>query len=595
MSTKIAVLKSEGDITHVSHDDLAIRQNLVLQFHKLPAESVLYIRNFMPQIGCPNRCSFCSQSASPVITRIADTSLRNLISALKTVAIEVLAKRARVDVGSFINDDGSLSKSFVLPENGLIGNRIDGGKSKVYSYLDTDICSYPDFYNYVKYLSEDLGVPIQLSTVGYSRHNKQLQEMHEKIVKEFPEAIGGLNFSMTPYTYGWTKEAESTTLYSRQDFIKDMANAIRTYSPLIVTLGVGKELFSVALRFKPEIFVKNEPLDEGYLRGHHFIHSGPHLLFNTKENIGLETARVIGTEGRKSLFNTLPESYILVTSDTQLNTATWHSKVLEIITKYVSNLLEGNENMHIAAVKLYKLENADGIYYAVDPTFDDDGHFRALHFYPQTNKRKVSGYNNAERPFLNTLLNFKKKRGIQRRAEFPNATWADVSSVIEQLKKNVKEISNYDSAHGKHIESDVLPIIESYVEVLRLSGLGPSFFFHPRFTDDTGQIVNRGRGVLHFLGLGSMDTPITPNEERTFGLKKRETNDFGYRLSPDPAKNLTSKKDFLMFVPVDYNPMIWYTNHERTRVIIEGIELQTVSFEQVYSQKLLPGINIGNR
>ena len=79
----------------------------------------------------------------------------------------------------------------------------------------------------------------------------------------------------------------------------------------------------------------------------------------------------------------------------------------------------------------------------------------------------MSGYNNAERTFLNTILDFKKEKGISRRDEFPDATWADVNSVVERLTKKAVAAGNYDILHRNHIEKDILPIVESYVEIFK--------------------------------------------------------------------------------------------------------------------------------
>ena len=178
--------------------------------------------------------------------------------------------------------------------------------------------------------------------------------MHEKIIKEFPQAIASLAFSITPYTYGWTKAAEKSGKYSRSDFNQDMANAIKTYAPLIERLGASRKTFCVSLRFKPEVFAESRQLDEGHVKGHQFIHSGPHLLFSIARNVNLERSEVIGVEGRIPLFNNLPQPYVLVTSDNQLNTRTWHAAVLELITKYDEGLLKGRKDMPIRTKQVYK-------------------------------------------------------------------------------------------------------------------------------------------------------------------------------------------------------------------------------------------------
>ena len=88
--SRIAVLKSEVNLNAVSVEDIQIRHDLLSQLRKLPDEAILKLKYFQPQIGCPNRCSFCSQDAGKELITISDSGMRNLVSALKTSAIEIL-------------------------------------------------------------------------------------------------------------------------------------------------------------------------------------------------------------------------------------------------------------------------------------------------------------------------------------------------------------------------------------------------------------------------------------------------------------------------------------------------------------------------
>ena len=307
-------------------------------------------------------------------------------------------------------------------------------------------------------------------------------------------------------------------------------------------LGAGRDTFCVDLRFKPEVFTENKQLDEGRIGGHHFVHSGPHLVFSVGKDVNSGISRIVGVDGRKPIFDGSSNPYVLVTSDRKLNNKKWHTTVSGFIAGYEKGSIKEEAGTSIRAVQVYKCENTDGIYYAADPTFMDNGHFEALHFYTQTARRKVSGYNNAERTFLNVLLDFKNRNGIPRRGEFPRATWNDVDSVLVELAGKAVEYGGYDIMHKNHIEKDILPIVESYAEILKLSGLGPSLFFNPRFTDDTGQIVNQGRAVTQFRGLaGDSDIPITPSEDRSFGAISYSTfKGISYRLSPNPHNEIYS-------------------------------------------------------
>lgn len=585
---KIYFLESEGAKAKISREDLQVREEIAEKFRAYGSNKIRYMRNFMPQIGCPNRCAFCSQNSAKTIVRMSDRSLKNVVSAIKTVVAEMSA-----EVDSPASD--SLNKS-------LIGNRPDGGKSAVYPYLDTDIGSYPNLYNYVKYLKEDLKVPIIISTVGYSRLNKHLQAMHEHIVKDFPESIASITFSITPYTYGWTEAAELSGLCSRKDYNLDMANAIKTYAPLLAILGPGRKTFCIALRFKPEVFTAQGQMDEGYISGHHFVHIGPHLIVGLVKGRGPKISRVIGIRKRKPVFNRKPLPYLLATSDSLLKNNVWKRTAINLI-KASNPLSCGSPRMRIKKVEVYKCKNTDGPYYAIDPTFKHNGHFEALHIYPRTKSRKVSGYNNAERSLLNEILRYKRKHGMHRREEFPSATWGDVDSVQRQLYSRAEKVGLYDSFHKNHIIKEIIPLVSSYIEILKQSGLSPGLFFHPHFTDDTGQITNRGRAIIEFHGLaGTFDAFMTPNEERTFDENLHSRPGLNYLLSPIIADHQALQKDnacerkisankyILSLAPIEYNPTFRHTKQELS-MEISGIESTAIPISEFFKRKMLPGIS----
>ena len=592
---KVYFLESEGPKARISPKDLQAREKMADEFRAFGGNKLRYIRNFMPQIGCPNRCAFCSQSSAKTIVRMSDQSLKNMVSAIKTVVAETSAESTGVDSYA----PNSSNKSF-------IGNRLDGGKSAVYPYLDTDIGSYPNLYNYIKYLKEDLKVPIIISTVGYSRLNKRLQAMHERIVRDFPESIASITFSITPYTYGWTKAAELSGLCSRKDYNLDMANAIKTYAPLLNILGPGRRTFCVALRFKPEVFTVQGQIDEGYISGHHFVHIGPHLIVGQGKAIEPKVSKVIGIHGRKPVFDRKPLSYFLATSDRLLGGSSWKRTAIKLV-KASNPLVYNSSHMRIKKVKVYKCENYDGPYYAINPTFKRGGRFEALHIYPKTESRKVSGYNNAERPLLNEILEYKKKHNIHRREEFPSATWDDVKAVQKQLYSRAERIGFYDSSHKNHIIKEIIPLVSSYVEILKQSGLSPSLFFHPHFTDDTGQITNRGRAITEFHGLASrIDTFMTPNEARTFDESLHARPGTDYRLSPvDTGRQALQNNDAgrggsftgectMSLAPIEYNPTFRHTE-ARKSIEIEGIKATTIPISQFFKMKMLPGIRLHPR
>lgn len=138
-----------------------------------------------------------------------------------------------------------------------------------------------------------------------------------------------------------------------------------------------------------------------------------------------------------------------------------------------------------------KLKNIDGIYYAVNSDFQGDGKFEAIHIYPKTESRNISGYNNATRFLLNAILEYKKQHNIQRREQFENATWEDIDNILQILHIKNHEYQDIDASISEHIQKNIIPLVESYIKILKNANLPPSLFFHPAFTIDTGQIVNQ--------------------------------------------------------------------------------------------------------
>ena len=64
LSRGLQMLTAEG---HVSDEDRAIRSRLVSMLkERVPPEVWPRVEYFQPQVGCFNRCAFCSQSAGTV-------------------------------------------------------------------------------------------------------------------------------------------------------------------------------------------------------------------------------------------------------------------------------------------------------------------------------------------------------------------------------------------------------------------------------------------------------------------------------------------------------------------------------------------------
>lgn len=116
------------------------------------------IRHFQPQIGCLNACSICSKHARSNVAWWNIKRQRNVIAAIKHVALKFRKEKP------YISWDRDNHRSGVI-----------------FSYLDNDIGNYYYLNEFIQLMYAELGVSTRISTVGYSRHNELLNEMHKKI------------------------------------------------------------------------------------------------------------------------------------------------------------------------------------------------------------------------------------------------------------------------------------------------------------------------------------------------------------------------------------------------------------------------------
>ncbi|MDV5143450.1 hypothetical protein R1T08_03875 [Streptomyces sp. SBC-4] len=162
-------------------------------------------------------------------------------------------------------------------------------------------------------------------------------------------------------------------------------------------------------------------LTDTHIDGHHVIATGPHLLISRHRDAGELPETVIECldERTQPVYSRPGAVYLNIRSDHAEPTATT-----------VRAALAGTLGVPHQAreVRLHRFSNADGPYWAADPDFHTDGTFTALHLYPATDIRPNSGYADATRPFLNTLLAHKRAHGLARRDEFEHATGTDVDA-----------------------------------------------------------------------------------------------------------------------------------------------------------------------
>lgn len=488
-------------------EDLASRARLAEQLRRLPHAALTRLQYLQPQIGCFNRCAFCSQSAGRDVWQLTRRGLRNF-----TAALAAVGRERAPGPGPLVGTDRTAHRPGV-----------------VFPYLDNDIVSYPYLDEYVRLVWENLRARVRISTVGYSSWNVALQSMHLRIVDDLVHAIAGVRFSLTPYTFTWARGTHPTG--ERTQFVRDFANGLRTYRPLMESIGFGKETACVELRFAPLAVTFSHDVVDTFICDHHVISIGPHLLVRLQS--GREPAprtEIVRIDGTRPAYSRDPLPYLLITSDTAVGQGGWEEAARHVIASSVRTDLPHRR------VSLYQFQNTDGPYYAADPFFLPDGSFRALHVYPRSLTRKVSGYLDTTRFLLNAILEHKATRGIGRRQRFAEATVADVAAVIAALHETVAHRADSDTRAAEHLRQEVLPLVEAYVSALLAAGYPPETFFHPRFTIDTGTIVNQGRARHLFRGLASReDDPITPHEERGYGpVSISMQRGYVWRIAPMP-------------------------------------------------------------
>ena len=186
----------------------------------------------------------------------------------------------------------------------------------------------------------------------------------------------------------------------------------------------------------------------------------------------------------------------------------------EEVIEYIESRLGNVEK----EVEVYLFKNKDGIYYSIDPKLTSSGNY-GMNIYPITDVRVKSGYLVTERFFLNAMYNFKKKKGYGLKDALSNTTYDDCNEVLKLLE----EYANYYNENGKvdkseYIKEHVIPLINVYINALRLAGYSSDAFFDKNFTIDTGMICNLGRAINLFKGLTKfINEPLTPTHERNYG------------------------------------------------------------------------------
>lgn len=496
-----AVLESERSIANVSQCDVSRRAELIEALRRLPSEALTSVRHFQTQVGCLNRCAFCSQSAGTTIWNLPRQELANLIAAIKTVACEVAISSGLLGMDA-ITAEGVFSESFVMPEHGLIGYARNDRPGVIYCYLDNDPASYPHLDDMIRWLHEDLGVKVRIATVGFSRRNLEIAKMHDRIGDRLLPAVAGIRLSFSPYTFGWTTAAERAGDSSRAEFEQDTAHFLATYRKAFLFDLKGRKGASVEIRFRP--LVVSAEVTTTLFEGHVVLRSGPYLVMSRRTAANTQIA---------SLANARDHAIKLSGGNQPCWLVYGHPSAIE--TEYKSimeTLLTGEQpdrKFKVSESTLHCLENEDGIYFSVDAERQSTGIF-AKFFYPANGRRPGPGYIDGERYFLNEL--------IAANASGQNKTWDDARNLARRVAAKATEVEPRDPIGAGYIREQVCELIESYLRALKLAKYPAAAFFDKNITIDTGHICNLGRAYHEYRSIASRaDLPLTPHHERAFG------------------------------------------------------------------------------
>ena len=469
-----------SDETSITEEDLRIRRQLYYKFMELPKEFVSKMRHLQPQIGCFNNCGFCSKFSVCKSEYWNEQSLRNIISAIKRTALNYT--------------DGDLLVAWDRKEHRV---------GVLFPYLNNDVGSYLFLDKYVDLCYKELGARTRISTVGYSRHNEALNEVHKRITSsELLFALAGVRLSISQYGRVWEDQNGKNCI---REYEQDLANFLKIYRPYFDKFGSGSRKMCVELRYNP--LAENSKVIETEIDGKKVIATGNYLFISKNKDVTLNTAYIVDPYVHAL---ELSEEPVIFNEYNLPFEITSERKLLEFIEK---------EDLYFEKeVEVYKFQNKDGYYYAIEPRIKNDGNY-GFNIYPETEVRKKSGYLVTERFLLNALYKFKKEHGMHLRDKYINSTWDDVDKVVSYVSEQIK----YYESKGKidkseYIKEHILPIVTVYVNALKLAGYPSDCFFDSKFTIDTGMICNLGRAIGYFKGLTKfVNEPLTPTHERNYG------------------------------------------------------------------------------
>ena len=490
-----------SDEIEISEEDYEERKCLIEEFSKMPIEFFSKLRHFQPQIGCLNSCRICSKFAGNVTEYWNESRQRNIIAALKYSVPKD-------------KDDFPL----------IVWDREEHRSGVIFSYLDNDIGNYFYLDTFIELAYRELDVTTRISTVGFSRFNEELNKMHKKINEEqFVDFLGGVRLSFTPYETGW--ECKDTNKFKQFDYILDMANFLRIYKPYYEKVGAGSRKMCVELRYKP--LLKIDDVFDISVKGHKVICISNYLFISKNKLDKMKISKIADPYDHNIKLTEKSEKFYQFDLFENVKT---EGEATKIAYELIKLGLENKDNL----VDVYLMENADGIYYSINPSITDTGNY-GMNVYPITKKRVNSGYIITERFLVNAIIEYKSKKNLKRLDKFDKASWNDVYAVLDICKENAIKYGKIGKKDKEaYILKEILPMISAYVTALQEAGYEASDFFNPDFTIDTGIICNLGKAISEFCGITyKTNEPLTPVHERNYGKfnSKMTREGIAWRLS----------------------------------------------------------------
>lgn len=542
-----------SDECEISENDYLERKQLITVFSSMPEEFFSKLRHLQPQVGCLNACKICSKFADCRVEFWSESRLRNIIAALKYSSPQ--------------RKSGMCAITY---------DRKEHRNSVIFPYLDNDVGNYPYLDKFITLLKRELGVTTRISSVSFSRHNEELNDMHKKISQNQSEGLGGVRLSFTPYEIGWECKSEK---FSQFDYILDMANFLEIYKPYFEEVGSGSREACVEIRYKPLVKITDVYITE--ILSHMVICTENYLWISKYKNIQLFESKIKDPYDHNISLTEEPQMFFCINLYLRV-------KNIEEVKRIAHKFIVGNNMMESYNLsEVYLMRNYDGIYYAINPTITENGNY-GINIYPKAGIRTNSGYIITERFFLNELISYKKAKNMKSLDTFLNATWEDVYAVLEHCKKtaytykNIGKIEKYE-----YIINEVLPMINAYISALQQAGYEASLVFDYQFSIDTGIICNLGRAINEFCGLTNKENePLTPTHERNYGRYNSKMTQEGvaWRLSCDYDDSIVIER-LNMFDTASEKGQVSY----RTVIKLNAQTDQIYKMSDLRKKYLIPG------